>query len=106
MLFLWKVLHVQSKIVMIFQYISIEQIDTAGATVEQISEHFLIWLPTWSTKHNQKLMQLYARTDRYHYSFLLQTIPDRNNCYEDFFNRIVNWFVCTLVFLPLMGTAN
>ena len=29
--------------------------------------------------HNQKLKQLYARTNRYHYSFLPRTIPDWNN---------------------------
>ena len=29
--------------------------------------------------HNQKLMQLYARTNQYHYSFLPKTIPDWNN---------------------------
>ena len=29
--------------------------------------------------HNQKLMQLYARTNQYHYSFLPRTIPDWNN---------------------------
>ena len=31
------------------------------------------------SNHNQKLMQLYARTNRYHYSFLPRTIPDWNN---------------------------
>ena len=31
--------------------------------------------------HNQKLMQLYAKTNQYHYSFLLKTIPDWNNLY-------------------------
>ena len=36
------------------------------------------------TNHNQKLMQLYARTVLYYYSFLLRTIPDWNNLgFED-----------------------
>ena len=29
--------------------------------------------------NNQKLMQLYGRTNEYHYSFLPRTIPDWNN---------------------------
>ena len=39
------------------------------------------------TNHNQKLMQLYARTNRYHYPFLPRTILDWNNlCIGDLAN--------------------
>ena len=65
------------------------------------------------SNHNQKLMQLYARTDRYHYSFLPRTIPDWNNLgFVDLVNcdldSLIELFtdVCTLSFLPFMGSAN
>ena len=44
-------------------------------------------LNTTRTNHNQKLMQLYARTNRYYYSFLPRTIIEWNNlCIGDLTN--------------------
>ena len=58
--------------------------------------------------HNQKLMQLYARTNRYHYLFLPRTIPDWNNVVID---DLANCNLCPFKdylssILPLMGFAN
>ena len=45
------------------------------------------------TNHNQKFMHLYARTDRYHFSFLPRTIPDWNNLdYENLANCDLDCF--------------